>query len=252
MNAASTASKDQVEAAARAVVILGMHRSGTSCLAGSLQQCGLHLGRVHERDPYNRKGNRENDRIVALNEAVLAHSGGSWDAPPGCLQWDSSHADERDAIANDLRAAGTNWGFKDPRTLLTLRFWQPVLGAGVCYVGAFRHPARVVRSLQSRGRMSLDGGRALSLWRAYNERLLAQYAQNAFPLISFDLPEPAYLDRLDEVSRWLGLSPPVDGAFFDRDLRSDALLDDDHAAVDEECRRLHDRLLAASAKPWVP
>ena len=28
------------------VFVLGMHRSGTSCLAGCLEHCGLHLGDV--------------------------------------------------------------------------------------------------------------------------------------------------------------------------------------------------------------
>ena len=35
----------------RVVCILGMHRSGTSCLTGSLQQAGLFLGDCHTWNP---------------------------------------------------------------------------------------------------------------------------------------------------------------------------------------------------------
>jgi len=45
---------------AETVAILGMHRSGTSCLAGSLQELGLYLGEVYDQNPHNPRGNREN------------------------------------------------------------------------------------------------------------------------------------------------------------------------------------------------
>ena len=43
----------------RVVCVLGMHRSGTSCLAGSLEQQGLFLGETNTRGPFNLRGNRE-------------------------------------------------------------------------------------------------------------------------------------------------------------------------------------------------
>ena len=50
------------------VLVLGMHRSGTSCLAGSLQQAGLELGDVFTSNPFNKKGNREHrDVMTSLN-----------------------------------------------------------------------------------------------------------------------------------------------------------------------------------------
>ena len=45
------------------IVILGMHRSGTSCLAGCLEELGLHLGTVITSAPHNKKGNRENPEL---------------------------------------------------------------------------------------------------------------------------------------------------------------------------------------------
>lgn len=206
--------------AASAILVLGMHRSGTSCLAGSLQQRGLHLGEVYEWRPHNRKGNREKQRIMDLNNAVLAHSGGAWDRPPEHLGWDQTSADERDAIARELQAGCAGpWGFKDPRTLLTLAFWREGI-PNLRMVGTFRHPAQVARSLHARDpRMTMAQG--LELWRMYNECLLDQYAQAAFPLVSFDAPETAYRQAIDDIARQLGLTDrqtPDD--FFERDLRT--------------------------------
>lgn len=209
-------------ARARAVVVLGMHRSGTSCLAGSLQEHGLRLGEVHVRDPYNRKGNRENDRIVALNDAVLAHSGGAWDAPPAAIRWRREHERERDEILTEFEAGAGPWGFKDPRVTLTLPFWQEPIAGRVDFVGAFRHPAQVVRSLCARGSMSLHPAHAAQLWMHYNERLLALVRSSPFPLVPFDLPSGEYRRRVDAIAAGLHLPGRPAGAaesFFDEELR---------------------------------
>ncbi len=71
----------------RLICILGMHRSGTSCVTGSLQQAGLFLGACHTWSPHNRKGNRENQDFVDLNDDVLATNDGAWDKPPRKLVW---------------------------------------------------------------------------------------------------------------------------------------------------------------------
>lgn len=199
-----------------------MHRSGTSCLAGSLQQRGLHLGEVYESRPHNRKGNRENQRIMDTNNAVLACSQGSWDDPPAQLRWDRECALAGQSIVDEL-ASGSNgrpWGFKDPRTLLTLPFWlermpRPKL------VGTYRHPASVARSLTARNRrMSLDDG--LQLWMEYNRRLLALHAADPFPVVCFDGVGEDYVRAVDRVASRLGLDGRPGGAaeFFEDELRT--------------------------------
>ena len=103
----------------RVIAVVGMHRSGTSCLTGSLQQIGLELGQVHTWNRYNRRGNREQQDIVDLNDEVMAANGGAWDQPPAQCHWTS----EQRAKARELVSAlgdGPVVGFKDPRTLVTL------------------------------------------------------------------------------------------------------------------------------------
>lgn len=229
---------------AGAVLILGMHRSGTSCLAGSLQALGLTLGRVHEWNPHNLKGNREHPGIMNLNDAVLAHSGGAWDQPPEHPSWTQAHARERDALLAELeRGGGGAWGFKDPRTLLLLPFWLEALDRP-SFVGTFRHPARVANSLRARGRMPVEAG--LALWLTYNQRLLDLYALSPFPLISFDLAEDEYAAAIAGVAQALGLAVPSAcqrHPFFDAQLRGAPAAD---AEVSQEALLLHARLDAAS------
>ena len=111
--------------AAQVLTVLGMHRSGTSCLAGTLMECGVDFGEVSRKNNFNLKGNNENQQIMDLHEQLLADSGGSWKAPPAQVRWDTAHRQRRDAIIAQFRAKhAARWGFKDPRTLLALDGWR--------------------------------------------------------------------------------------------------------------------------------
>lgn len=78
----SAAAISETQGPSRVVAILGMHRSGTSLLAGTLQECGLDLGAVSTAAAANEKGNRESWLLMALHEDLLRQAGGAWDRPP--------------------------------------------------------------------------------------------------------------------------------------------------------------------------
>ena len=207
-------------AAGRAVFILGMHRSGTSCLAGCLEECGLALGAVNRRAPYNKKGNNENPRVMELHDALLRHNGGSWDRPPERLAWTAEHGRRRDEILSEYRGLRV-FGIKDPRTLLTLDFWlEP--GLERSFVATFRHPLAVAASLARRNRFS--AARGLELWTTYNRLLLRWRERLSFELVRFDLPPRQYQASVAGAARALGLDPPSDPegfGFFEPALRRD-------------------------------
>lgn len=208
-----------------AVVILGMHRSGTSCLTGSLQEAGLYLGAVNTAAPYNAKGNRESRAIMDLQDDLLTANGGAWDAPPHEVIWPSAHQSRRDAIIATY-PTDQIWGFKDPRSLLTLAGWLEALPS-LRFVGTFRHPLAVAASLQARNGFSIE--KSLALWEVYN-RLLLDYQQRfKFPLLCFDWPPERYHQRLREITPLLGLTAPKAGfTFFESALRRNpAPLNDD-------------------------
>ncbi|PIE71688.1 MAG: sulfotransferase family protein [Deltaproteobacteria bacterium] len=205
-----------------------MHRSGTSFLTGSLQTAGLYLGKHHTWNRHNHKGNRENDDIVQLNDRVLADNGGTWNAPPKQVVWQPSHYA---AAAEIIRGydAYTAWGFKDPRTLCTLDGWRHLI-PGMKRVGIFRHPDAVIRSLNARGNMAVAEPDAIRLWTHYNQRLLAAYARDPFPILCFDWDPPVLLGHLDAVSKAFGLGTVfTDNPFFEPSLK--------HHDPDQ-CRRL--------------
>jgi hypothetical protein len=204
----------------RVLCILGMHRSGTSCLAGSLEEAGLHFGEVNTSATYNKKGNRENQRIMDLHDVVLCHNGGSWFSPPATVSWSDAHRAERDAIIRSYRNTPA-WGFKDPRTFLLLDFWGEAI-SDLKFVGTFRHPCLVAESLCRRN--GRTAGYWVDLWVNYNARLLALHDVSPFPVVQFDLGEADYRRSILMVTDRLGLAAPSRMGFFDPILRQrDAL-----------------------------
>ena len=210
-----------------------MHRSGTSCLTGSLQQAGLSLGEVHTWNRYNLRGNREKQALVDLNDEVLAANGGSWDRPPARCRWSDEQLrrarslafdDEREAVgevcgAGPGAAISAPRGFKDPRTLLTLDGWLEAIPE-IEFVGVFRSPRVVARSLAARNEM--PAVEALALWKHYNRLLLNAWRKHRFPLVNFDMQASRYPDTVSAVASALGLDGEAarDAPFFDEGLRT--------------------------------
>ena len=184
------------------VAILGMHRSGTSCLAGSLESWGLPLGKVKTSSKHNKSGNRENPDIFRLHDAVLANNGGSWRNPLTVTKWRTEHLDALRAIIK--KYPSRLWGFKDPRTMFLLEGWYCVIPRSrFQFVATFRHPMAVARSLNARNRMSIDRG--LELWSCYNQRLLSLMEEHKIYLVDFDIPDSAYSRRIATICRALNL-----------------------------------------------
>ena len=185
-------------------------------MVGSLQQRGLFLGRHSKRNPYNLRGNRENPDVVLLNEDILKRNGGSWRAPPSAVEWAPDHVERGIAILGELSERPV-WGFKDPRTLLTLDGWLQLV-PDLEFVGVFRHPARVARSLASRPKLRVED--PVALWRSHNTRLLEVHRRSAFPIVCFDDDSDVLARNFNRVAELLGLAPATEEEpFFTEDLR---------------------------------
>ncbi len=201
----------------KVLAILGMHRSGTSCLTGSLQEAGLSLGECHTWNPHNLKGNRENQQFVDLHEDILQANGGAWDEPPKHCIWREEDVARAAQLLED-HADEPFFGFKDPRTLLVIDGWKR-LCPQVKFVGIYRHPEAVVRSLEKRsGKLRED---SLKLWYAYNSRLMQEYKKKPFPMLCFDDEESVLDEKIFQVADQLGLAGrPDDTKFFTPELKS--------------------------------
>lgn len=203
---------------ARGVVcVLGMHRSGTSVVTRVLNLLGVYLGSTpHLFGPRadNPTGFWEHAHLVAVNEEILARCGGSWHEPPAlAVGWERSSglSDLRERVAALIEeefVGAEPWGWKDPRTCLTLPFWRSVLPPMV-YVLCLRDPLSVARSLQARDGFGLEkGGR---LWLTYVEAALAHTAGEPRLILFYEdlLADPdvevrrlaTFLGRDEEASR---------------------------------------------------
>ncbi len=230
----------------RVVTVLGMHRSGTSSLVGSLEEAGLPLGEVRTvGGDSNEKGHREPGELISLHDDVLITSGGAWHLPPATVTWTPSQRERRDAFIAS-RAEMPLWGWKEPRTLLVIDGWLEVL-PDLGMVGTFRHPAVVARSLQRRhGNETADMW--LEVWLAYNASLLRLAEDRGFPLIDFDLPAEAYQARLRAIIAELGLGTPgTDGEFFEASLRTSGKQAPPKMALPAEVGRTYARLVEMAA-----
>jgi hypothetical protein len=194
------------ERLASIVAITGMGRSGTSMVARILRECGLELGPVELMLPPNDsnvEGHWEHSGFVHLNDEVLAATGGAWNIPPEPEpDWavDSRVMPFRPRareLAREFEGMDM-WGWKDPRTALTLPFWQSVLGP-LTVVVCIRDPREVARSLAAR-----DGspyGWALELWLEYYRRLTRAIGSGGWCVTHYD---SFFLDPVSEIRRLAG------------------------------------------------
>jgi hypothetical protein len=160
------------------VCVTGMHRTGTSLVAGLLHRHGLWLGEEADMMPanaYNPDGYFENDRLVAVNDGILSAFGGTWSSPPALKgEWtaDPRLADLKSrarALGQSLGAHHEVWGFKDPRAALTLPFWRSIWG-DLKVVVTVRNPLETARSLNRRDGLTVEQG--VALWAAHYRSLL--------------------------------------------------------------------------------
>ena len=179
-------------ASAAPVCVLGMHRSGTSVVTQLLGALGLDLGSeddLLDPDAYNPQGYWELGQVVRLNDRLLHRLGGAWDRPPHPPSgWEKApDLEDLRREAGDLverfRARNTRWGFKDPRTCLTLPFWLTVLPEPR-FVVCVRDPSSVSASLVRRDGM--ESADALQLWLRYTSAALEYSTGFARILLSYD------------------------------------------------------------------
>ncbi len=208
------------------LIVLGMHRSGTSTAARILNLLGCHFGpeslAVGGNDE-NPKGFWERLDVVELNDSMLQAAGTVWHSPLGFDPL--ALADEEAArftstaprILRDLEMHRP-WFIKDPRLCLTLRLWQPLLAAPLG-IHVLRHPLEVAASLQARNALPIPVG--LALWELHVRRALA--ASAAWPrvvvhhrqIITDTVPAVAQLLRHLQAAGVTGLRMPAEQEITD-------------------------------------
>lgn len=161
-----------------AVLVIGMHRSGTSLVAGALAHAGAYLGPETDLMPAsadNAKGYWENIGFVDLNRKFLSALGAEWYDPP-LLPADTLKNPEIPALQSEARRMVAEefekhplWAGKDPRMTVLLPLWRPAIPKPR-FVVCVRNPLDVAGSLLKRDGISLEY--AAALWHIYTLRAL--------------------------------------------------------------------------------
>jgi hypothetical protein len=165
----------------KCLIIVGMHRSGTSLTTSILQKAGLNIGsELLEAGEGNVKGHFENCNFYDFHKRGLHSLSMNSDG------WDLKRIDkldkqlDKEASAIIKKNSNGSWGWKDPRTTLFLRFWEKKLPEAK-YLFIYRNPWEVVDSLYRRNNdvaIIQDPWNAFKAWNFYNREIIEMYKKH--------------------------------------------------------------------------
>lgn len=246
------------------VVVLCMHRCGSSFMTNLLERLGMSLGPFDRLAPsqWNKHGYFEAAPLTALNDELQAKFLGFNGAGPGSPEvfrrfrqtegrWPAEppipdeFLQRGKDLVEQLLAAGPIAGFKDPRTVLTWPFWRRVLGdlpgLRVAPLMLVRSPHEIATSLFHWGQGEITYRQSLDLVEVHFKRMQAIRAEfgGDVPLVRFD--PRTLLDEARRAVQWCGLrwDDAVFRQVYDPDCRhheASAVLHPAEQAFDELCR----------------
>jgi len=144
------------------VIIIGMHRSGTTMLTNLLHDYGVFMGSQMEQ-------NSEAIGFLKINESLLRSSNASWSNP---LSYQHNKFNAEDILnilnkksfiktysgGNENLFQDNLWGWKDPRNTLTIELWKEIFpDARIIHI--YRNPIDVANSLMVRENRFTSNGK---------------------------------------------------------------------------------------------
>lgn len=193
------------------VLILGMHRSGTSVAARIVQSLGFNLGtQLLEPNSENPKGFFENQEIVSFNDRLLRHMSLSWDSI-GFI-WDEDFDNEyyREFFLEAKHILIDNFSdtemlaIKDPRFCILLPFWQKVIHhfchTDIAYIFCLRNPLESYLSQKKRSEVDpsfhiigTDKNTFFMFWYTYMRKAAGALDSDRCLCVSYEnlISEPA-------------------------------------------------------------
>ena len=163
-------------------IVLGMHRSGTSVVAGILHFNKISMGTYEtfwpRPLPQNPKGFYENYDFRKINDTILQESDYNtkhYNTRIPILDLSKNIKKKMIKTVENYDSKFENWGWKDPRTCLTISNWIEVfkevdLIEKVNIIFVSRKSLSVARSLKKRNAIPLLQG--VNLWKVYTQRVI--------------------------------------------------------------------------------
>lgn len=177
------------------IVVLGMHRSGTSVLTGLVSILGGYVGTdLMPSTKDNPKGYFENNKIYRLNEKILEENNATWDDYLFTIEsispeiFNSYVLSAKTIIRSELKFVNKIL-VKDPRMCILFPIWERAfkeLNIKLKLIFAYRSPMEVALSMHKRDHFSIEKG--LMLWSHFffqaellsrsHKRLVIEYSRD--------------------------------------------------------------------------
>ena len=254
------------------IVLLSMHRCGSSLTTGMLHRMGMSLGPFALLDaaPSNPHGHFEAQPFNILNRRVqelavgfpddlpdstevlkrFCESQGDW---PRNVRIPEELLDEGRSLIRILIASGEISGFKDPRTVLNWPFWKRVFesfpGLRIVPISLLRSPHEIAMSLVTRRNGWCGYWSSLDVVAVHLRRQKAIIDSCEQPAPALCFGNPSFLSRIEEVARRCGLTWNASAAL---EIFDHSCVHQVPAAIDHEAQSLFDSLCrdpAASQDP---
>lgn len=233
------------------VIVVGMHRSGTSFVASLLHAAGLDMGsRLMPAARSNERGHFENMDFVEFHMRELrltGHDDSGWATLQTLTLSEEAAAEARDIIETNARTSA--WGWKDPRTTFFLDFWSSLL-PNANFVFIYREPSEVIESLYRRGDepIQLSPELAARAYITHNEMMLKHAREHRAQSIIANVAAVARDPKrfLSTLSEKLGIDLNVDApSTFEGELMHSIASDEPHATLLRHIVPEIDRLYAS-------
>lgn len=216
MSAKNSPARASAAAKRHALIVLGMHRSGTSAISGVFAKLGAQPPKnLMPPTPDNPLGYWESTEVMKFHDSILESAGSSWS------DWESFNSDWLDSPAGlDLQERlsallEAEYGesrlilVKDPRMCRFFAIWEKALSA-LGFVSKIvvpvRHPLEVIGSLKKRDNIPSNHARLLWLRHILDAEYSTRNATRVFIRYSDMLRD--WQSQVEEISARLEIKWP--------------------------------------------
>jgi hypothetical protein len=249
------------------IVVLGMHRSGTSLCANILAALGVDMAEAPGPSPANARGHWERSRLCDMHDEVFAMHGGAWTGAghnlalpdnwrttPGLAGIETRIVEYMSRVLATAELAG----FKDPRTARLLPLWNDLfdrLDVEPRFIFCVRNPSQVARSLEARDHSARAEGEYR--WLMYNAHGLHGLGTRPVRIVPYEDWFTKPLATAERLARWVypDRSPSSEALqalvadVLDPSLRHDP---PDLLTAGAAARSMHAMILGAAADDAIP
>ena len=190
-----------------AITVLGLHRGGTSAIAGVLHHLGVHMGDdLLPPSPHNPKGYFEDRKFVELHDQII----GDWKDPQVDFE---PYREAYTALIREREQQHELWGIKDPRMCFVFPHFAEI-AHDVHVISVGRDPDDCAKSLFARGGHTLEEATRIS--NSYLGRMWIILSRFHGPVLDvrydylIDCPEGVVLG----IAAYVGLEPTQEAIDF--------------------------------------